>query len=306
MSKCRSYCFTLNNYSEQELKQVQETECSYLVFGKEVGESGTPHLQGFVHFINPRTITGLKRVKGLGRAHFEVAVAPKKAIEYCKKGEQSHEEFVKEGVNGANYGKNADVFEKGAFEQGARNDLKKVYEEVKNGKSVDDVAWDDPSSFDAASKTLLKLEDIRLRKLRRSEMTQGVWVFGGTGVGKSEWAFEQGGESFYVYPYDNDWWDGYKCEECVIIDEFRGQLPYNVILRMVDKHPNFYVRRRCREPMPFVSKKVIITSSLPPWKVFKNLDAQDSLNQLYRRFKVFEKKNDELIEINPDEYIEDI
>ena len=137
-------------------------------------------------------------------------------------------------------------------------------------------------------------------------MTQGVWIFGGTGVGKSEWAFEQGGESFYVYPYDNDWWDGYKCEDCVIIDEFRGQLPYNVILRMVDKHPNFYVRRRCREPMPFVSKKVIITSSLPPWKVFKNLDTQDSLNQLYRRFKIFEKKIDELIEINPDEYIEDI
>lgn len=285
-SKCRSYCFTLNNYTPEEVQLVQELECSYLVFGKEVGENGTPHLQGFIHFINPRTITGLKRVRGLERAHFEVSVAPTKAIEYCKK--------------------DGDIFEKGEFRQGARNDLGRVYEDVKNGKSVDEVAWDDPSSFEAASKTLMKLEDIRLRKLRRCEMTEGVWVFGKTGVGKSVWAFEQSEGSQYIYPFDNDWWDSYKGEDCVILDEFRGQLPFNVLLKMVDKHPNYFVRRRCREPMPFISKKVIITSSLPPWTVYKNLDSQDSLNQLYRRFKIYEKTEDDCILIDPAEYVEEL
>lgn len=285
-TKTRSYCFTLNNYTETEMAAVKDIECSYLVFGKEVGECGTPHLQGFIHFINPRTIKGLKKVVGLERAHLEVAIAPKKAIEYCKK--------------------DGDVFEKGEFKQGARNDLMAVYDDVKNGKSVDDVAWTDPSAYDAASKTLLKLEDIRLRKLRRSAMTEGIWVFGKTGVGKSEWAFEQSEGSQYIYPFDNEWWDSYKGEDCVIIDEFRGQLPYNVLLKMVDKHPNFFVRRRCREPMPFISKKVIITSSLPPWKVFKNLDAQDSLNQLYRRFKIYEKTANDIILIDPENYMEDI
>lgn len=137
-------------------------------------------------------------------------------------------------------------------------------------------------------------------------MTEGIWVFGLTGLGKSEWAFEQCKGSQYVYPFDNEWWDAYKGEDCVIIDEFRGQLPYNVILKMVDKHPNYFVRRRCREPMPFISKQVIITSSLPPWKVFKNLDAQDSLNQLYRRFKIYEKTADDCKLIDPNEYTEEL
>lgn len=305
MSKLRAYCFTLNNYSDDDITEIKKVECSYLVFGKEVGESGTPHLQGFIHFTNPRTMTGVKKDKAFKKAHLEVSEAPKKAIEYCKKGEQSHSEWVAEGTKGASYGKNFEGFEKGEFKQGARNDLTRVYEEVKNGKSADDVAWDEPSSYDAASRTILKLEDIRLRKLRRSEMTEGVWLFGETGVGKSEWAYEQGGTSFYSYPYDGGWWDGYKCEPCVIIDEFRGQLPYNELLRMVDKHPNYYVRRRCREPMPFCSLKVIVTSSLPPWKVFKNLDEKDSLNQLFRRFKIYEKTKDEVKLIDPNDYIED-
>lgn len=285
MSKTRSYVFTLNNYCDDDITNIQKIECPYLIYGKEVGESGTPHLQGFIHFENPRTIKGLKKVKGLEKAHLEVAIAPKEAIVYCKK--------------------DGDVFERGTFEQGKRNDLARVYDMVKTGTSVDEVAWNEPSAYDACSRTLMKLEDIRLRKLRRSEMTEGIWVFGKTGMGKSEWAFEQGGDECYIFPFDNDWWDSYKAESVVIIDEFRGQLPYNVLLKMVDKHPNFFVRRRCREPMPFVSKKVIITSSMPPWEVYKSLNKEDSLNQLFRRFKIYEKFEDKVELIDPENYIED-
>ena len=73
----------------------------------------------------------------------------------------------------------------------------------------------------------------------------------------------------------------------VIFDEFRGQIPFNELLRIVDIHPTYSVRRRCREPMPFISKKVIITSALPPWEVYKHLDQGDSLAQLYRRFTFY-------------------
>lgn len=52
ISSSKSWCFTHNNFSEAQLSQVvsraEKCGLKYIV-GKEVGESGTPHLQGFVH-----------------------------------------------------------------------------------------------------------------------------------------------------------------------------------------------------------------------------------------------------------------
>jgi len=58
----------------------------------------------------------------------------------------------------------------------------------------------------------------------------------------------------------------------------------------VDKYP-YYVKRRNREPIPFTSKTVIVTSSMKPQDVYMNLDDGDHLEQLTRRFKIVEMKN---------------
>lgn len=286
-NKNRAYCFTLNNYTEDEwLWFTKYVDVKYLIVGKEIGESGTPHLQGFVYFVNPRTIKGIKKLKGFAKAHLEAKRGnDEQASVYCKKDGEFHEfgELPK---------------------QGKRTDLDAVYDLVKNGMTADEVAWTNPSAYNIANRVICRLDDIRLRKQRRDFMTEGEWIFGPTGVGKSEYAFQY--ENTYVYPYDGNWWDGYCCQDVVVIDEFRGQLAFNELLRMVDKHPNYYCRRRGREPMPFVSKKVIITSSMPPWEVYKNLAESDSLKQIYRRFKIFkiDKNGLTLIE-NPDEELDD-
>ena len=53
----------------------------------------------------------------------------------------------------------------------------------------------------------------------------------------------------------------------------------------MDKWP-FYVPRHGKEPVPFLAKHVIVTSSLPPAQVYKNREQEDSLDQLLRRVKV--------------------
>jgi hypothetical protein len=157
-----------------------------------------------------------------------------------------------------------------------------------NGKSVDDICVESPAVFHQYGRTLCKLEDIALRKKYRTWMTEGTWYWGDTGVGKSHRAFENfNTETHYVFPNDGGWWDGYTGQEVVIINDFRGGIQYAELLDLVDKWPKT-VRRRNREPVPFLGKKLIVTSSLKPEEVYSGLAENDSLSQLRRRFNVVE------------------
>lgn len=312
--RSRNYCFTINNYTREQINAFTEIDCKYIIYGKEVGEGGTRHLQGFISFPNARSIQGIKSTRkgneicriALDKAHLEETCGTiKDAINYCKKGEQSKDEWKQLKEKGPNWGKNADVYERGnPPSQGKREDLERVYKECKEGKSVEDICWDDPDIYNCCYKTLEKIEDIRLRQSRRTEPTEGIWIYGKTGTGKSTYAYSLvETENYYSYPYDNDWWDDYRGEPVVIIDEFRGQIKFNELLRMCDRNPNFAVRRRCRKPMPFTSKKVIITSSMRPEHVFQNLHFDDKFEQFYRRFNIYEYVDGELKLAN--EWIED-
>lgn len=84
--KSRAWAFTLNNYTDQEYVSILENSRSeYLVVGKEVGENGTPHLQGYVRFSNAIRLSSLKKILS-GRAHFEIAKgSPEQNFKYCTK-----------------------------------------------------------------------------------------------------------------------------------------------------------------------------------------------------------------------------
>lgn len=108
MSRAKYWCFTLNNPTADERTKVValdgDVSLEYLVFGNEVGESGTPHLQGFVSFVARVRLTQLKQVIS-DRAHFEVAKFPEKAAEYCKK----DGDFIEFGILTLSKGKRTDI-----------------------------------------------------------------------------------------------------------------------------------------------------------------------------------------------------
>ena len=79
------WCFTINNFTPQDEARLQDLKPKYLVYGRETGEGGTPHLQGFVIFERNITFHAAKTQIG-PTAHIEKAEGTSaQASEYCKK-----------------------------------------------------------------------------------------------------------------------------------------------------------------------------------------------------------------------------
>lgn len=270
----RNAVFTLNNYTDDEVNQLREHKCSYLVFGFEIAPTtGTPHLQGYVEWQNAKQGSTIFKINP--RIHWQKRIGTStQAADYCKK--------------------EPGYFEKGeCTKQGQRTDLDEIVESIRtNNTTATEILEQNPMAMHMYGRTIDRFEDLMMSKKYRTEMTEGIWYWGDTGVGKSHKAFENfTPDTHYVYPDDNGWWDYYRQQDTVIINEFRGSIPYKQLLELVDKWP-LMVKRRNRGPIPFTSKLVIITSSMPPQMVYHNLSQTDSMAQLFRRFKVIELTNE--------------
>lgn len=115
MSRAKHWCFTLNNYTQENVDRIIDNTASFdfLIFGREIGDSGTPHLQGFVSF--PNRVRRNVCVDKIGQAHFTVARDINKSIEYCKK----DGDYLEFGTRPSN--------------SGTRSDLEGFKEAVRNG-----------------------------------------------------------------------------------------------------------------------------------------------------------------------------
>lgn len=109
-TRSRRWVFTLNNWTHEEDQRIRALgndgrKTKYLVFGREVGDGGTPHLQGFVVF---REGQRFSRVKDLVGDRCFIAAARGTSCqcrEYCIK-DGSYDEF---GDFPSEQGKRGDV-----------------------------------------------------------------------------------------------------------------------------------------------------------------------------------------------------
>jgi len=82
-----NWVFTLNNYTDEDIKNIltwTEKGAAGVAYAHEVGASGTPHLQGYIHM---KDRAHLKRMKGLsGKCHWEPMKGKLRDSEkYCSK-----------------------------------------------------------------------------------------------------------------------------------------------------------------------------------------------------------------------------
>ena len=93
------YCFTLNNYTAEDELHLQGLRgVQYLIYGREVGDSGTPHLQGYIHYINNKSFQSVKN--DIPRAHVERRQGTvDQAVEYCRKDSDVYEKGKSQEVS---------------------------------------------------------------------------------------------------------------------------------------------------------------------------------------------------------------
>lgn len=266
--------------------------CTYMHCGLEyTPTTNREHIDGYYEYGTQRKIgTEIKKFEKIfGKGFGDLQIAKGSSGENEDYSEKEGNRFEKWGAK--------------SLGQGARNDLIGIKDQIMNGSvTVDELVISDPLIYHQYGRTLHKIEDIALRKKWRTEMTTAIWYYGPTGVGKSHAAFEgYHPDTHYVWKDDRGWQDGYIGQHTVIMNDFRGELNYNALLQMIDQWP-WFVSRRTREPAPFLSRHVIVTSSLSPAQVYNRRDLEDSLYQLVRRIEVINLTSRSGSSITPDHF----
>lgn len=254
----RSFCITINNYTDQDIAECKKLKYSYIIIANETGkETNTPHIQGFLYFKNKSTIARIS--KGIPRAHIEIAKGTnEQAITYCRK-----EQDI--------------IFEDGdaPINAGKRNDLSNIRTAVQNGEDMVSIINNYPANYQAiryAEKIRTYLEP------KRNWQPKVFWYYGETGTGKTRTAYDLLGENAY-FKDGSKWWDGYDAHESVIIDDFRpNQMSFQELLRLLDRYPHQVEYKGGTRQ--FLAKTIIITAPLHPEEMFS---INENIQQLIRR-----------------------
>lgn len=277
MSKFRNWVFTINNWVDEDCLRLGKVVCKYLIGGFEVGEKGTPHIQGYVEFENPICLNGVKK-RICPKGHFESRKgSAEQAIKYCKK--------------------DGNWFEVGDFEAktpGKRSDLERVAELVKNGKSIAEIAEECSEAYIKYSRGIEKMKLIVDRPPKWRDVKVSVYI-GDSGTGKTRKAMENPSVYKLNQPSNNSlWFDGYNGEEVLLIDDFSGWVKYRELLTLLDGYPY-----RCEMKGGHVWAKwnwVIITSNID----VKNWYNREDIDPLTRRISeevIFLKKMEQSPEV---------
>lgn len=107
MSQAKNWVFTLNNYTDADIERLgnlPDNDVSYVLFGREVGENGTPHLQGFISCTSRKRMAAIKLLIG-GNPHVEVCRNIAASLIYCKKDGN----FTEHGELSRTQGKRTDI-----------------------------------------------------------------------------------------------------------------------------------------------------------------------------------------------------
>lgn len=217
----KSWCATINNPSDEEKEIIKNIECTRIICGEEVSDSGTPHLQLAITFQRNKRGRAVKAALG-GRAHVEKMRGSWGCnVQYCSK--QGNVLRKKGGSGEGNAGR--------------RTDLEEFREKLESNQPDLEMVKSYPMQCAMYPRFWMKLKELYARE--RSRGWRGVRttvLWGEPGAGKTRQVMEMEG----VYKWNgfhesNVWWDGYEGEKKLLIDDFQPMgLSHGTMLALLD------------------------------------------------------------------------
>lgn len=276
----KNWCFTLNNYDDDDIINLNdslERGVTYMIYGKETGESGTPHLQGYLELEKVTRLEAVKKLLKCPSIHLEGRKGTQEqAIQYCMK-ENNFEELGEKRISGRPKGDKIN------------NKALQCIQELKNGRSMAEIACDPTTSFNML-KHLMTVAPL-IEKGRDPEHPPEIyWYWGKTGTGKTRRAYWEAQhlqqcQEPYVKSSAGIWFDGYDGQKVAIFDDLRSNwFEYSFLLKLLDRYPHrVQIKGGSRQWKPDV---IYITSPFPPKEMYTTMqenDNRDLIDQLLRR-----------------------
>lgn len=279
-SKSRNWCFTLNNPTEFELPVEWNLEkVTLLVYQMEVEEEGTPHLQGYLELSAPYVLSYLKGLSG--RAHWEQRKGSREeAMVYCMKEEGrlslpclywKNEWLTPDSQNLTDTSEwlrslGIRLTKRSSSNSAVKLRLEGIKERLAGGStSIEEIADED---FDLWVRHYRAFEKYLVIKTQPRNFHVDVEVIQGpTGTGKSRWCMDNYPDAYWKQR--SNWWDGYFQHTTVIIDEFYGWMPFDLLLRVCDRYPLLVETKGGQ--MQFVANRIVITSNHAPSTWYKSV-----------------------------------
>lgn len=268
-SPAKDWCFTINNPSEKTWNKIWAFPYKYLVFQVEVGENGTPHVQGFVQFEDKLRLTALKKLHK--KAHWEKRRGtPDEAANYCKK-EDSR-------IDGP--------YEDGYMSYEATMKLHMVAKAIKEN-GLDRAIERFPESYLSLARGMESLAKFYAKPRDPNNPPVVTVLYGKSGAGKTRYAME-----CFPQPYllgaaggasSSDFVGDYRPLEhqTFVLEEFYGDWKFRNLLRILDRYPNEVQTKGGYQQ--FLASHVVITSNVPPDEWYPKLTLAGRTEPLHRR-----------------------
>lgn len=265
--RTKGYVWTINNPTLGDLLDIEalKLHATYFVFGREQGNGGTNHLQGYALFMVPKTRSSVSAI--LKRAFIERQRGTnEQAAEYCKK-DGDYEEFGTLPVRHDGGGRTQREQWKLIVELSERGELGRIRDEF-------------PGIY------FRSFDRIRSLRIRSGDILNGEleheWWYGPSGTGKSKQLWAEYPNHFQKEL--NKWWCAYEGQEVVAIEEWspKNECTGSQLKIWADRYP-FTGQVKGGSLCKIRPRKIIVLSN---YTIDQCFPLSEDSEPLKRRFKV--------------------